>query len=231
MARSHNLFTILAVLVAMSLSSLVMAETTYTVTFDDPGAIQMIEIPYENWKFTVKTDATGDPALYFPQGTDEQRIPNTYGSMRYFVLNTPPVDNFDLTWEVMDGWPDGETRSQQIVFGWQDYRNYDFVYLTYTDTSRITRLVDGKQVHVNEPFVTNLWPKGSPTYIPVRLRVTTDGDHKVINLWVNGEPAGPLNGTRIPVSQYTPGKVGIGSLSYSNVQSMFVKNIQLTVLD
>lgn len=231
MKSSRWLTLLLALAALVALPTLAAAETTYKIDLSDPNVMEMFEMPHPAWQFYVKPDPTGEPALFYPQGTDEQRMPNTYGSMRYALINTPPVDNFEMSWEVMDGWPDGETRSQVIIFGWQDYRNWDFVYLTYTDTSRITRLVDGSQIDVNNPGVTNLWPKGSPTYIPVKLRVTTDGDFKVINLWVDGKPATRLDGTRIPKSQYTPGKVGIGSLSYSNVQAMFVKNIELTVLD
>lgn len=220
--------TLMALLV---LGAVAAAETVYTVDLSAPDAMETFEIPYEAWQFSIKKDPTGEPALYYPQGSEAQRMPNTYNSMRYALIDTPPIDSFEMTWEVMDGWPDGETRSQLIVFGWQDYRNWDFVYLTYTDTSRVTQLIDGRQVNVNNPAVTEIWPKGSPNYIPVRVRVTTEGDFKVINLWIDGKPATPLHGTRIPLSQYRPGKVGIGSLSYSAVQAMFVKNIKLTVLD
>lgn len=230
----HSSFkmTFSCLLVALLLlAGVAAAETVYKIDFSAPDAMDKIEIPYEEWKFHVKNDPTGESALFFPQGSDAQRMPNTYGSMRYFLLDTPPVDSFELTWEAMDGWPDGETRSQLIVFGWEDYRNWDFVYLTYTDTSRVTRLVNGRQVDVNNPGVTNIWPKGSPTYIPVKMRITTDGDHKLIELWIDGKEATPLHGTRIPLSEYKPGKVGIGALSYSAVQAMFVKNVELKVLD
>lgn len=231
MRKLHSLVPVLACVAVFALGAIAAAGETYKIDLDDPNVMDMFEIPYSEWNFYVKQDPEGDSALFYPLGSDAQRMPNTYGSMRYALLNTPPVDSFELSWEVMDGWPDGETRSQLIVFGWQDYRNWDFIYLTYTDTSRVTKLIDGDQHHINEPKVASFWPKGSPAYIPVKVRVTTDGDDKVINVWVDGKPVPHLDGTRIPLSQYTPGKVGIGSLSYSKVQAMFVKNIELKVLD
>lgn len=231
MLSSRKLMLSWTLIALLLLGGVAAAETIYKLDFSEADVMEKIEIPFAEWKFHVKKDPTGDQALFFPQGSDAQRMPNTYGSMRYFLIDTPPVDSFEMTWEAMDGWPDGETRSHLIVFGWEDYRNWDFVYLTYTDTSRVTRLVDGKQVDVNNPAVENIWPKGSPTYIPVKVRVTTDGDAKLIELWIDGKEATPLHGTRIPLSQYKPGKVGIGSLSYSAVQAMFVKNVELKVLD
>lgn len=222
----------LVVVLLVSMGALVTANTQIKVSFADPNVMDMIEIPFSAWKFHVKNDPSGQPALFYPQGTEEQRGPSTtYGSMRYALLNTQLVDDFDITWQVMDGWPDGEVRSQAFIFGYQDFSNWYLLYLTYTDTARITRVVNGKQQNLCEPNVAGLWPRNSPTYQDLRVTLTTEGGFKVLRTYLNGEPLGALAECKIPASQYKPGKVGIGSLSYSNVQAMFVKNIELNILN
>lgn len=232
--KSHRTLVALLscfLLVVMPLCTVIAADlTTYTIDLTNPNSLRLIEVPFDKWVLEVKTDPFGEQALFFPRGSEAIRGPAyTYG-LRWFILNTPPIDNFELTVDVMGGAGEGENRSLAIIFGYHDLANWWQTYLTYTANTRISSIVDEVQTNVCAPGVADLWKKNLTEYHQIKFTVTTDGDYKVFRTFLDGQPIGPIDNCRVPKANYVPGKVGLGIQSASTVQAQYYKNIKLTVL-
>lgn len=203
--------------------------TPVLLTFEDPEHRLLLEIPYENWNFEVVNDPFGDPALYFPLGSDEQRPPDTYNNIRYALLKYEAVDDFEIEWDTL-GDPNANhgNRSQAAIFGWQDMQNWYFVYLADTKSTRVARIANGNQTDVCKPGISDVWWDDKAKYQNVRVTVTTEGTNKVVRTYANGEEVEALR-CNIPLSEYTPGKVGFGALSASEKQAMYFRNVLLDI--
>jgi hypothetical protein len=220
---------ILAIVMALG-TALAADLTTYSIDLTQPSSLRLIELPFEKWVLEVRKDPFGEQALFFPRGSEAIRGPASAYGLRYFILNTPPIDNFELIVDVMGGAGEGENRSLAVIFGYQDLSNWWQTYLTYTANTRISSIVDERQINVCAPGVAELWQKNLTEYHQIKFTVTTDGDYKVFRTYLDGRPIAPIDNCRVPKSSYIPGKVGLGIQSASTVQAQYYKNIKLTVL-
>lgn len=200
---------------------------------------QLIEQTYPSLDFSIQPDPFGETALFFPQGRDDQAPPEGYQAMRFVLLGFSDIDEFELHVEQLgvggENPPQanpnvvGGNRSLSIVFGYEDINNWWVIYYTYTNSTSVRRMKDGKQEYICRPMDLDQWMPNNDEYQLAEVRLTREGDEMVVSAQANGEPIS-IDGCRFPASDYTPGKVGLGGHSTSAVQSWYFKNIFIDTL-
>lgn len=235
-------------IIVLSLLTLVLAVAAvgsaaekYIIDLANPEHVALIESPFSNWPVSIEPDPFGDLALLFPQGNSSMAPPaDVYQSMRYVTLDIPDVREFSLSVEQLGVGGEkppkanpnvsGGNRSLALVFGYEDPKNWWVVYYTYTNTTSIRRYVDGEQIYVCRPMDLEQWMPDNFNYQKAEVRLTQEGDQMVLRVYANGEPIS-IDGCTFPAADYRGGKVGFGGHSTSDLQSWYLKNIELEVLD
>jgi len=220
----------------MGLALISGAANPGALDLDNSDHVKLIEKPYPMLDFEIKPDPFGDTALFFPQGNALQAPPEDYQHMRFVTFDEPDVDTFRISVEQLGEGGErspqanpnvfGGNRSLAVIFGYEDLNNWWVVYYTYTNTTSVRRMKDGKQQYICQPFITEQWMPNNEAYQSVDVTLSRDGDEMVVYALANGESIS-LDGCRFPASDYTPGKVGLGGHSTSDVQSWYFKNIVL----
>lgn len=223
---------VIGVVLILSVVSGATSSFLLHLDFNNPEHIGLIEQPLDNWPVSVAEDPFGKPALFFPQGSAAMAPPaDTYQHMRFALLNVRDVHDFVLSVDSIGvgGGSTGGNRSLALVFGYEDIQNWWVAYFTYTDTTRVARIVDGQQEYVCRPGIEGAWTPYNGEYQNATLSLMTEGNNMVLRAWVNGIPA-PIDLCTFPAREYRGGKVGFGGHSTSTAQSWFLNNVRLEVL-
>jgi len=206
--------------------------TPLTLDLENPEHTALIEKTYEPLDTEITTDPFGDTAILFGPGSTDQRPADTYDPLRFFILDYPHTEGFDLRLKSL-GHADARdgNRTLTVIFGFQDMQNWWMFHLTNASTSRVAQIADGDQVdRVCYPKVEDLWIADSSKYQELRLTLEREGSEMVLNAWVDGDELTPLMDCRFPADQYTPGKIGLGGSSGSTHQSWYYKDITFDTL-
>lgn len=198
---------------------------------DNPDHAKLITKPWPLLNYEIKKDRFDQTALFFPKGASDQAPPDpsTYQPMRFVVLDTPDIETFALSVDQIGeggvtSTANGGNRSLSMVFGYQDPNNWWVAYYTYTNATRVARVIDGEQHYICRPLVEGQWWPNNDEYQTAYIRLERDGDDMVLRSYANGEPTS-IDGCRFPAKEYTPGKIGLGGHSTSDVQSWYFRNV------
>lgn len=197
--------------------------------------LALLQKPWDSVEWEVKADWFGDLNWYFPRGKAEYAPPaGVYNAMRFAYFDTPDLDTFRISLEQLGDGPvtataPGGNRSLSFVFGYQDMKNWWVAYYTYTDATRVARIVDGTQVYVCRPQITGQWWPNNDKYQHAEIVLERDGDEYVLRSYANGEPTS-IDGCRFPADEFTPGKIGLGGHSTSDVQAWWFRNVVIEEL-
>ena len=210
----------------------VITDDKYYLVFDplNEEHLALIKKPWDSIEWEIKADWFGDPNLYFPRGQASYAPPaGTYDQMRFVYFDTPDLDTFRISIEQLGDGPvtstaPGGNRSLAFIFGYQDLNNWWVAYYTYTNATRVARIVDGKQEYVCRPLVEGQWWPNNDKYQLAEIAVVRDGDKYVLRSYANGEPTS-IDLGEWSAEDYTPGKVGLGGHSTSDVQAWWFRNI------
>lgn len=234
-----SLTLLMVVALTFTLGTVTLADSKIIeFDFSNPEHVALVEQPLEIWPVYIENDPFGEPALFFPTGSEAMRPPsNVYPHMRFAVFNVPEVDDFEFTVNTMgvggehsNPAQNGGNRSLSIIFGYQDPSNYWVVYYAYTDSTRVAQMVDGQEVRVCWPRQADVFWPNNERYQEAVIRLTTEGDNKVLRAYLDGKPT-PLDLCTFPAFMYEPGKVGVGGHSTSTVQSWFINGVKLEILN
>ena len=164
---------------------------------------------------------------------DQQYPPGGNTAIRFATLAYPEVDTFDMTvWqigtEITSGDPrlNGGNRSLAVIFGYQDNLNYWAVYLTYSETTSVRRLINGVTHYICNPSDLDQWLPSNDEYQSARVVLERDGDNMVLTVLANGNPVN-IDGCTFSAEEYTPGKLGLGGHGTSTNMAWFFKDITL----
>lgn len=194
-------------------------------TFSDASDLQMFE-PIFGAPWTRELDPSGDYAYLLEEGLVS--IPNTNvagGGFRYALLQYDEVNDFTFETEVLGN---DDNSTQAVIFGWEDPANYHYVYLSERAHTRIGRVIDSEDNRLYDPRIEEMWMGDSQNYQHIKVQVTTEGFFKQVKVFIN-RLEDPLMEYSFHASQYTPGRIGLGTWNSSS-QSSFYKNIRLTGL-
>jgi len=215
------------------------AALPFVSDFSDPLHHFALQRTWSTLRYDIRVDPFGDMAVLFPQGDDTQAPPSGYQLMRFALLNTDPVDEFKLSVDQLGVGGErppqanpnvsGGNRSLSIVFGYEDVENWWVIYYTYTNTTSVRRMKDGQQQYVCRPMDLEQWMPSNDAYQTAEVQLVREGDNMVVRASANGEPIS-IDGCTFPAEDYTPGKIGLGGHSTSDLQSWFLKNIELEAL-
>lgn len=224
----------------VAIDTVYLPPTPVTLNLDNPAHVSLIERPYPLLDISITEDPFGDTAVFFPKGSLSQQPPEGYKSMRFLLLKYPEVDTFEFAVQQIGvGSPsstagaNGGNRSLSMVFGFEDLDNWWVAYFTYTSTTRVVQMKNGKQI---TPYTCStgeelIWQANNDEYQEARISLRREGDEMVLSGWANGKAVGwtTLGDCRFPASDYTPGKVGLGGHSDSAAQSWYFRNIYLDI--
>lgn len=222
--------------VRLDLDLTYLPETPITLDLTNPLHQALIEKPWPLLDYRIQADPFGNASVFFPNGDATQAPPEGYQLMRFALLGYPEMDEFELSVEQVgigaernDPRTNGGNRSLAMVFGYEDVNNWWVAYLTYTDSTRVARMVNGEQQYICRPRVEDQWWPNNEEYQKAEIKLTRDGDEMVLSVLANGETTS-IDGCRFPAADYTPGKLGFGGHSTSDVQSWFIKDITVKEL-
>lgn len=204
----------------------------FYIAFDyaNPAHVALIQKPWDTVKYQIKEDPFGTTALFFEKGSADQAPPGgIYDQMRFVVFDTPDIETFALSVDqlgeggVTQTAPGGN-RSLSMIFGYQDPANWWVAYYTYTNATRVARIKNGQQEYICRPLEEGQWWPNNNEYQNAYIRLERDGDEMVLRAYANGQPVS-IDECRFDAASYTPGKIGLGGHSTSDVQSWYFKNV------
>lgn len=225
---------VLATVAVLLLATSALAQFNITFDWANPEHQALIIRPWPLLKYEITTDPFGNLTLHFPKGDADQAPPNSYDQMRFVIFDTPDLESFRLSVDQLGigsvtSTAPGGNRSLSMIFGYQDNQNWWVAYYTYTNSTRVARIVDGKQEYICRPLVEGQWWPNNEKYQVAEIRLERDGDDMVLRAYANGEPTS-IDGCRFPASIYKPGKIGLGGHSTSSAQSWFFQNVTIEEL-
>ena len=170
----------------------------------------------------VVTDPEGEPAFYM--GTQLANIPTaTYDRTRYVLLTDEKLLNPRLDLKSLGGQEGSGNPSHFIIFAWQDYRNFYYIYPAESVETRVARVVDG----VHQTLYRHgeiIWVRDRDWYQDLTLEVLEEDGQRKVNTYVNGRLA--MSYTFQPGEEPPAGRVGIGMWNLAH--SAYIKDIVLT---
>lgn len=209
-----------------------------TLNLDDPMHTVLIKKAYDHLEYDIKPDPNGKTGLFFPPGSASQNPPEgAYPHMRFVTLEYPGIDDFEIRVKsIGEGGLDpnsehlnGGNRSVAIIFGYQDVANYWVAYLTSYSSTRLTRVVNGQGSSICSSGTTGIWKANNDVYQEASATLTTEGDKKVLRVYINGE-LWPLGECWFDASWYTPGKLGLGGHPSDANGSWYYSDIYINAL-
>lgn len=181
---------------------------------------QLLE-PMFGTPLTIRFDPQGSAVFYM--GTELAAIPNdTYTNIRYVLFPYEDVADHVLTLESRGGDEGSGNPSHYLIYGWEDYKNYHYVYVAESTATRISRVVDGKHQDIYNHGEL-IWVRDRGKYQEIKIDLGTVDGERVLNTYVNGELA--MSYTFTADQEPPPGKVGIGMWNLTH--SAYLKNISL----
>lgn len=171
--------------------------------------------------FTIQFDA--DTVMAFYMGTHTATIPSdTYVNARYVLFKYDAIEDPTVQFQSRGGIEGSANPSHVVVFGWQDYKNYYYVYAAESPETRVARVVNG----VHETLYRHgsvIWVRDRDKYQDLKVELKKVDGQSVVDTYVNGELAMSYT---FEVGEAPPaGRVGIGG--WNGAHSAYFKNIKL----
>lgn len=168
------------------------------------------------------TDPEGDSAFYM--GTQLATVPgDTYNTVRYVLVSDANILNPKLDLKSLGGTEGSGNPSHFIIFAWEDYKNFYYIYPAESVATRVARVVDG----VHETLYDHgavIWVRDREWYQDLTLEVKEEDGQRILNTYVNGFLA--MKYTFQPDEEPPAGRVGIGMWNLAH--SAFIKDIVLS---
>lgn len=165
--------------------------------------------PMHGVPFSVQYDEDG--LLTYYMGSEKAAPPaGVYSNVKYVVLKGYEVDTFTFEFGSRGGVEGTGNPSQFVIYGWEDYKNYHYIYVAETTASRVARVVDGTHQTLYEPK-RSTWVRDKEIYHQLKVTVQDGEDGRFVEVWVDGELAMTYT---FPADQAPPkGRVGIGAFN------------------
>lgn len=182
---------------------------------------QDVFVPMHEAEFGLRFSIDG--ALVYYMGTEVAAVPNdTYRNIKYAVLDGYPVDTFSFEFSSLSAPEGNQYKSRMVVYGWEDYQNYHYVYLASTNSTRVARVIDGKHETLHE-FGKPTWSRDVDVYNHLRVSVDKDERGHYIEALVDGRSvlSYAFKADEVPPT----GLVGIGS--YNTEHLTFYRDVSL----
>lgn len=165
--------------------------------------------PMHGVPFSVAYDEDG--LLTYYMGVDKASVPaGVYSNVKYVVLKGYVVDTFTFEFGSRGGVEGTGNPSQFVIYGWEDYKNYHYIYVAETAASRVARVVDGKHETLYEPKRPT-WVRDKDVYHQLKVTVQDGENGRYVEVWVDGELA--MTYTFAEGEAPPAGRVGIGAFN------------------
>lgn len=212
---------VLALQGAVAAQSLTAADLP--VTFDPlKSAHRELFEPMFGTPFNLGFDPVG--TLVFYMGTDLAQYPgDVYSNIRYVLIKSEDLAYPTLEFDARGGTEGSGNPSHVVIFGWQDYKNYYYVYAAESPETRVARVVDGQHQTLYR-HGSVIWYRDRDKYQHLKVELANVDGKTVVNTYVNGELAMSYT---FPAGQEPPaGRVGLGG--WNGAHSAYFKNIRLS---
>lgn len=178
--------------------------------------------PVYGTPWEVVTDPEDDKAFYM--GTDLASIPaDTYDRTRYVLVTEQNLVHPKLELKSLGGTAGSGNPSHFIIFAWQDYRNFYYIYPAESPETRVARVVDGQHETLYR-HGSVIWVRDREWYQDLTLEVIEEGGQHKVNTYVNGYLA--MTYTFKSGEEPPAGRVGIGMWNLAH--SAYIKDIVLS---